>query len=253
MYRSKGFFFIALGLIASGVQAQDAAALQQAQRRGTELFELDQAILAARQAGEEMRAFRRDEDIKGWIADTRGEAYLITFVRAGRDDAPVGRYRIAVGRTGKALGEMEKLDDLPLDLREVSQFRARLKAEGTAHEACSATYETLVLPEVSGEWSAYLMPRGAFSDVLLLGGSYRAQVSGDGNTVIAFQALASGCSVLPNPAEAEALRFDDPAGGAVNELHAYIGKLAGKPLYVNSGGGSWVISGGSIQSAPSTP
>lgn len=249
-----GIILVALGLLASPAKAQDAAALRQAESRGAELLALDRAILAARVAGEEVRAFRRDDEIAGWVARARGDGYEIVFVHIERGDVPVVRYRVVVSGTGQVIGEMEKIDSLPLDLREAAQFRAGERAEATPHQSCSETYETLVLAEPNGAWTAYLLPRSAFSDVLLLGGSYRARVSGDGNTVTEFGPLASGCSVLPNPADATALRFDDPTGGAVNELHVYTAARAGKPLYVNTGGASWVIDDGRIQqTAPATP
>lgn len=248
-----GMVFIALGLVAVSAQAQDAATLQQAERRGAELFDLERVIEAARAAGEDVRAYRRDDEIAGWVATRSGDIYQITFIRLRRGGEPVGRYRISVNRTGQALGGMERLDDLPLDAREAAQFRARQNAEATPYNACSASYETLVFPDASGGWSAYLMPHAAFSDVLLLGGTYRAQVSGDGNTVTSFGPLASGCAVLQNPADADALRFDDPAGGEINELHAYIGGRAGKPLYVNTGGKSWLVNAGRIQTVPESP
>lgn len=248
-----GIILFSLGLLAAPARAQDAAALRQAESRASELLALDRAILSARVAGEEVRAFRRDDEVAGWISTARGDGYLISFVRIGRDDVPVVRYRAAVSNNGQMIGEMEKVDDLPLEGRELAQFRARQRAEATAHDTCSTTYETLVLPEPNGAWAVYLLPRSAFGDVLLLGGSYRAQVAGDGSMVTEFGPLASGCSVLPNPADAAALRFDDLAGGAINELHVYTAARAGKPLYVNTGGASWVIDGGRIQTAPATP
>ena len=42
-----GMVFIALGLVAVSAQAQDAATLQQAERRGAELFDLERVIEAA--------------------------------------------------------------------------------------------------------------------------------------------------------------------------------------------------------------
>lgn len=244
---------IVLGLVAGSARAQDAATLQAAEQRGAALFDLDRVIQAARVAGEDVRAYRRDDEIAGWIASQQGDIYQVTFIRLQRDDEPVGRYRVSVSRSGQALGEMERLDDLPLDAREAAQFRARLRAEAATYNACSTTYETLVFPDASGGWSAYLMPHAAFSDVLLLGGSYRAQVSGDGSTVENFAALASGCAVLQNPADADALRFDDPQGSGINELHAYIANRAGKPLYVNAGGKSWLVNAGRIQAVPDAP
>ncbi len=252
-HRATMIMLSGLAAFAAPALAQDAAEVQRAERLGAELVRLDKAILAAEAAGENLRAFRRDDRIAGWVATARGDGYLIRFVRSARDGELVARYQVPVSRSGQVLGEMERIEDLPLDLREVAQFRARQRAEATSHDTCSTSYETLVLPGDNGGWHAYLLPRGAFSDVLLLGGSYRADVSGDGNTVTGFGPLASGCAVLPNPEQDAALRFDDPAGGAINELHVYVGAQAGKPLYVTTGGRSWLVNEGRIQALAGSP
>ena len=242
-----------LALSALSVQAQDEEALGQAERLGTELFELDRAVQAAYAAGQEWRAFRRDDGVEGWVAERRGDgSHAITFVGRNRDDEHVALYHASVGRSGSLQGEMERLDKVPLSGRLAAQYAARQRAAGIQRSECSSTYETVVMPgTIQGApgWHAYLLPRAAFPDVHLLGGTFRADISERGDAVRFMQPLAAGCSVLQNIADAPALQFADEQASAPNELHVYISRRVGKPLYVQAGdsGQTWLIQDGRIR------
>lgn len=248
-----------LALWALAAQAQDDAALRQAERLGAELFELDRAVQAAQTAGQEKRAFRRDSDIQGWVAERQGDgSHAITFVGTNRAGEALGLYRASVSRAGDVLGELERLERLPLESRLAAQFQARQRAGSADRNECSSTYETVVLADtVQGApgWRAYLLPRAAFPDVYLLGGTYRADLSGQGDAVRFFQPLAPACTVLQNVADAAALQFADEQASAPNELHVYISRLAGKPLYVVTGGSgqTWLIQDGRIRPVQGVP
>ena len=243
-----------LALSALSVQAQDEEALRQAERLGTELFELDRAVLAAEAAGQEWRAFRRDQDVEGWVAERRNDgSHAITFVGTNRDDEPVALYQASVGRSGSLQGEMERLDEVPLSGRMAAQYAARQRAESIERNECSSTYATVVLPgtiQGASGWHAYLLPRAAFPDVHVVGGTYRADMSERGDAVRFMQPLSvGGCTVLQNVADAPALQLADEQASAPNELHVYISRQAGKPLYVQTGasGQTWLIQDGSIR------
>ena len=240
-----------LALWALSAQAQDEAALRQAERLGAELFELDRAVRAAEAAGEEWRAFRRDDDVEGWVAERRNDgSHAITFVGTNRAGEPMGLYSASVNRSGSVQGEMQRLNEAPLGSRLATQFAARRRAAGIERTACSSTYEIMVLPDtIQNEqgWRAYLLPRAAFPDVYLLGGTYRADVSGQGSAVRFLQPLAAGCTVLQNVADAAALQLIDEQATAPNELHVYISQLSGKPLYVTAGTRQWLIQDGRIR------
>lgn len=247
-----------LALWALSAQAQDEAALREAERLGAELFELDRAVRMAEIAGGEWRAFRRDDDVEGWVAERRSDgSYAITFVGTSRAGEPMGLYYVSVGRSGGVQGEMQRLDEAPLGSRLAAQFAARRRAAGIERTACSSTYEIVVLPDtIQNEqgWRAYLLPRSAFPDVYLLGGTYRADVSEQGSAVRFLQPLAAGCTVLQNVANAAALQFVDEQATAPNELHVYVSRLVGKPLYVVGGGGkTWLIQDGQIRAVESVP
>lgn len=259
MFAGKGIVLGTVLLWAFAAQAQDETALRDAERLGAELFELDRAVRAAQAAGQEWRAFRRESDILGWVADRQGDgSHTITFVGTNRAGEPVGFFQASVTRAGEMRGEMERLDRSALGSRQAAQFRARQRTANVEYSACSETYETVLLADsIQGApgWRAYLLPRAAFPDVYLLGGSYRADVSEQGDAVRFFQPLASGCTVLQNVADAQALQFSDDQASAPNELHVYISRLAGKPLYVRAGGNgtTWLIQDGRIRAVENIP
>lgn len=257
MFKGKGIIAGVLALAALSAQAQSEAELRDAERLGAVLFELDRAVQAAQAAGQEWRAFRRDGDIQGWVADRAADgSHVITFVGTNRQDELVGLFQASVNRSGTVQGELERLDRVVLASRQVAQFQARKNAASVEHAACSENYETLVLADVivgTPGWRAYLLPRAAFADVYLLGGSYRADVAADGNAVRYFQPLASGCLVLQNVADAAALQFVDENAVGPNELHVYISRMTGKPLYVTASGNTWLIQDGRIHAVQEIP
>ena len=234
-------------------KAQDEAALRMVEQVGASLYQVDRALRAAAKEGERSRAFRRDERVQGWVADVQPDAIRITYV-GSEGGAPVGLYRVAVDRSGKVLAALERIDPAPLDGRLAMQHAIGRKAREVERTECSNEVETLVLPAGDG-WHAYVLPRAAFPDVYLLGGSYRVELSASGGAVTGMQPLASECVILQNKPTSGALLFAEDRGTMPNELHVYISRLAGKPLYVTTtpNGRTWLIQDGRIQSVQGIP
>ncbi len=246
-----------LGAVASPAQGQVDATLRRAERSGAQLHELERVFTAAKAAGEEMRAFRRSDRITAWVADRRDGGYRVIFAGEDRQGRPIGLFQVTVAASGDVTQDIHKLDKEPLDGALAAQYFARRLAENTEHAACSTTYMTLALaadePGATG-WQVYLLPTSSFSDVLMVGGSYRMEVSAAGDTVRASQALGgAGCAVLQNPADAAVLQVDAGLGAGPNELHVYLALQARKPLYVVSGDRTWLVRDGRIQLAAPRP
>lgn len=232
----------------SVAHAQDASTLRQIEQRGKALLELDKVAQAALLVAEETRSFRRDDDILGWVWEPRGGAYSLTFTGQNSDNQVIGRFRIPMSSSGQSLDKLEKLERLPVTPDLAAQFRARQRAERVEHPECSTTYDTLVLPGDDGRWHAYLMPRSAFPDVHLLGGTLRVDISADGNTVQQVLPLAADCALLQDSADAPALQVTDAGAAHPNELHVYVAQTLGKPLYVTTTANdrTWLIQNGQI-------
>ena len=233
---------------AAAAQAQDASTLRQAEQRGKALLELDRVAQAALVEAEKTRSFRRDDDVLGWVWEPRGSAYTLTFVGQNSDNEVVGRFRIAMSSSGQPLDELERLERMPVPPRLAAQFHARQRAERVDHPECSTTYDTLVLPGDDGRWHAYLMPRSAFPDVHLLGGTLRIDISADGNAVQQVLPLAADCALLQDSADVPALQVTDAGAAHPNELHVYVAQTLGKPLYVTTtaNDGTWLIQNGQV-------
>lgn len=244
---------LALWLAFAPARAQDEAALRTVEQRGASLFQIDRAVRAAAKEGERSRAFRRDERVQGWVVDVQPEAFVIVYVGT-EGNTPVGLYRVVVDRSGKVVEGLDRIGPVPLDERLAKQYAIGRSAQGVDRTVCSNEVATLVLPADNG-WYAYMLPRAAFADVYLLGGSYRVALSASGGAVTDVQALASECVFVQNKAGAGALLFAEDRGTMPNELHVYISRMAGKPLYVTTtpNGRTWLIQDGRIQGVQGIP
>lgn len=245
---------MALGLVlAMPAGAQDEAALRAAEEAGATLYRIDRAVQVAAKEGERSRAFRRDTRVQGWTADVQADAVWITYVGT-EDGKPVALYRIAVDDAGKVRSPLDRIESAPLTGRLAIQHAIGPRALAVERTVCSNEVETLALPAEDG-WHAYVLPRAAFPDVYLLGGSYRIALPASGEVVTSVQPLASECVILQNKSGTSALLFAEDRGAVPNELHVYISRLAGKPLYVTTtvNGNTWLVQDGRIQSVQGIP
>lgn len=235
-------------------QAQDASDWPRAERIGAQLYELDRVARSAHEAGEDLRAFRRDEKILGWVFERSVGDYRITFVGEARDGTPIALYQVQVDASGNVLDKMRKLDKSPLSSRLAAQYEAGKNAALVDYESCSAEYQTLALQDAGGSqqgWQTYLLPRSSYADVIIFGGSYLVDMTASGAQARTVTALAAeGCSVLSNPAGAAALQQDGAPDTGPNELHVFLSLQAGKPLYVVSEDHTWLIQDGRIRLMP---
>lgn len=240
--------------MAAPAQAQNEAGWRQSERIGAQLYALDRAAQAAYEAGEDVRSFRRDDKILDWVAEHSGSDYQITFVGEARDGTPIALYQVRIGSSGVVIDPLRRLDKSPLPGQLAAQYQAGKSAAGVEHTACSSDYQTLVVRDgESGQqdWQVYLLPLSSYPDVIIFGGSYRVDVTPNGDSVRTVTALAAeGCSVLPNPPDAAALQQDGAPEAGPNELHVYRSLQAGKPLYVVSANNTWLIQDGRIRHMP---
>ncbi|NLB13790.1 MAG: hypothetical protein GX826_07220 [Gammaproteobacteria bacterium] len=250
-----GMMFLGLVQIAAPAGAAEETALREVERVGTSLHELDRAARAALKEAEGTRAFRRDDRVAGWVADRHPDGLSFTFVGMEPGSSqPLALYRTVIARSGRVLEDLRRLPGEPLDARLAAQFAASEQARLTQRTRCSNDEETLVLPAGDG-WNAYVLPRAAFPDIYLLGGSYRIGVTALADAVIEAQPLASECVIVQDKAGDGALLFAEDRATLPNELHVYISQQAGKPLYVTTtpNGRTWLIQEGRIHPVTGIP
>ncbi len=246
-----GVFLMGAGAVA---HAQAPNELERAERVGQQLYQLDRALNAANTAGQDLRAFRRSDEITGWVSGRREGDTWLTFVGESKKQGPIGLYQVAITASGTPVGEMQRLDEEPLSGDLLVQYNARKLAEALPRTQCATQTDILLIPDVASSgsvWQAYVLPHSAFGDVLMLGGSLRVTVAADGTRVDASTALGGdACTVVQNPADAPSLQVSEGGSAGPNEVHVYLSLRAGKPLYVIDGERRWLVQDGHIRSLP---
>lgn len=239
-------------LAATLAQAQDETALRQAEQRGLALFDLQRATQAALDAGHELRRFQRKQnELAGWVAESHAGITQVTFFERTRKGRLRGLFQIALDQaTAEPREVMRSLDEQPLNPALSAQAEARLQAEAEHFTRCAAQYEVLPMPATDGGWQVYLLPRPAFDDVHIFGGSHRIDFDAQG-TATPIRSLSAECHVLQDNPDAEALAFEETQGEQPNELHVLIAQRIGKPLYITTtqNGQTWLIENARIQRA----
>lgn len=250
-----GLTVFSLIFLAAPASAENTIALSEVEHIGASLHELERAARAARKEAEGRRAFRRDERVAGWVVEQQAEAFAFTFVGMEPDSRqPLALYRTVVSRAGQVLEDLQRLPGDPLEARLAAQFAASEQARHSQRTRCANDEDILVLSAGDG-WDAYVLPRAAFPDIYLLGGSYRISVSAQADAVTGIQPLASECVIVQNKAGRGALLFAEDRATLPNELHVFISRQAGKPLYVTTtpNGRTWLIHEGRIQPVSGIP
>src|SRR5690606_9223333 len=138
------------------------------------------------------RAFKRDKRVRGWVTEARDGGIVVTFI----DETPNALYRVLVSAEGvpSPLPPLETPE--PLDTFGSGAAMARRLALESPFEACSRSYNPLVLPDPAfdGGWVVYLLPGTTRNDVVPLGGTHRFEVR-DG-AVAAERGFTRSCIAL---------------------------------------------------------
>jgi hypothetical protein len=229
--------------------AEEQAAIDLAEQRGAEIFRHDHAAAVATDAALEVRAFKRDKRMRGWITAPEGAGILVTFI----DETPAALYRVHVDAEGKVAGEVEVLaEPAPLSAFETGAAKARLAARATKINACTERYNSVVLPadDAATRWHAWMIPASTDWNVVPLGGAYRFEVV-DGK-VVEQRAFTNTCISFNNR--------NTPSGGELaglavthlldpwpTEIHVFWQRWSRQPMFVAAGNSAWQIEGGQIE------
>lgn len=226
---------------------QEAAALRAAEAAGAAIYRHDHAAAVATDAALEIRAFKKDKRVRGWITEERGNEIVVTFI----DESPAALYRATVSAAGVLAGNVTVLESpLPLTPFESGAAAARVAALSAGFEPCSEKYNTVVLPANEGaatKWIVYLLPATTKNDVIPIGGTYR--VESDGGAVVSRRAFTRTCIALPHDRRAVMLMITHLLDSTPTEAHVFWSLWAGKPMYVATSphGTLWTIEGGKIE------
>ena len=226
--------------------AQEAAAIQSAEATGLAIYQHDHAAAVATDAAFELRAFKQDKRVRGWITQEQKGQIIVTFI----DETPAALYRVPVSKDGVA-GAVTKLETpAALSEYESGAANARSVAVATKFQPCSEKYNSVVLP-VPGvardRWVVYLLPGTTKAGVVPIGGTYRMEVTG--HVVTAQRGFTRTCIALQNEPRAVGLMITHLLDPIPTEAHVFWGLWAKKPIYVATPpkGTTWVVEGGKIR------
>ena len=216
--KSRFAAFAAAALLAAGQAAAqllpggtdaDPEKLRATEALGLRIYRHDRAAALATDALLAKRKYRNDKRVSGWLTEAREDAVLVSFV-SGRDgEAPAILYQITVP-DGDARRIKPEAFDPPRSLAPSQQnaLQARKTVLQSRYEACTPSYNTVVLPSDSGEpgWSVFLLPSTTNAKQIPFGGAHRMEVSGDGMTITQSRRYTNTCiafdrGAMPRKAE----------------------------------------------------
>jgi hypothetical protein len=232
----------------AGLPEADTREVMKAERLGEELYLQD--VIAAKATDALLRVVGQIKpgELSGWIVLKDGGGHLTRFIRRTGEDVNVA-YDVQIDVKGNAKVTKDSLR--PLSATETAMFFARRNAMLAAPKDCTKAYNTAVMEDIdSSGWLVYILAATA-EDVIVVGGHSRVKVSADGKTVLAVNPLYQSCLMLPKPAadkssQAQALSLSYPVGDVPSEIHVFLNRLHGYPLYVATAKGTWLVKNGKI-------
>lgn len=220
-----------------------AAAIAAAETSGRIIFEHDRAAAVATDVALAQRAFKRDRRVRGWLTEPTDGGIMVTFV----DGTPSALYRVQVSAGGEP-GPLLALDaPEPLSDFEAGAATARRVALESEFQACSKTYNTVVLPDetAAGTWKIYLLPGTTRRDEVPVGGTHRVEVR-DG-VVTAQRGFTRSCITLSRGPKVAAMMITHILDPMPTEAHVYWSLWAETPMYVATEDGLWAIEEGRLR------
>ena len=225
---------------------QEAAAIRSAEDTGLAIYRHDHAAAVATDSASELRAFKKDKRVKGWVTEEHQNQIVVTFI----DQTPAALYRVVVSKDGVSGPATALENPAPLTEYESGAAGARTAALSSTFQPCSKSYNSVVLPigETPGKsWAVYLLPATADSNVVPIGGTYRIETSG--SSITSQRGFTRTCIALQTGPKAVGLMISHLLDPIPTEAHVYWSLWAKKPIYVATppNGTIWMVEGNKIR------
>jgi len=254
-------FLLALLLVATPLVAQDKrpealspteeqALISAAESAGKNIFVHDRAAAVTTDALMQLREFRKDKRVAGWITEEKDGNIAVTFV--GPRDTPTkyALYRTVVTTGGFIIGAPVALaTPEALTAFEARAFAARSTALSSEFSPCASTYNPVVLPTDDTPlpgWRVYLLPGTTKQNIVPLGGTYRLEIGAEGTSVLTQRGFTRSCIQLGSEPGVVAMMVTHLLDPVPTEAHVFWSLWAAKPMYVSTSGGLWKIEDGKI-------
>jgi hypothetical protein len=186
--------------------------------------------------------------VKGWIVEEGAGGATVRFVKEdGGNLTAVYDVRF----DGDHNGRFMETPGARLSPEQTARFKARQLALGSIPEACSPTYNTVVLPDPEGPGLlVYALAATDDPQKIPLTGHYRFTTTETGEKIERMDRLFSKCTMLDKrgPKGVPVAYFvTHVIGDTPVETHVFLSLLEKKPFYVTTRDGSaWKTDGTSI-------
>jgi len=243
--------YVAVEAEKAGLSDAETREVMKAERLGEELYLQD--VIAAKTTDALMRTVGpiKPGALNGWIVVKDGGGNLTRFIKGTGEDVNVV-YDVRIDVKGST--EVAKDNLRPLSATETAMFFARRNALRAAPKDCAKIFNTAVMEDIdSSGWLVYILAAMA-EDAVMVGGHSRIKVSADGKTVLAVTPLYESCLALPKPAteKPQALSVEYLLENVPSEIHVYLNRLHGYPVYVSTAKNIWLVKNGKISLIKST-
>jgi hypothetical protein len=246
--------YVAVEAEKAGLSDAETREVMKAERLGEELYLQD--VIAAKATDALLRTVGaiKPGALNGWIVVKDGGGNLTRFIKGTGEDVNVV-YDVRIDVKGST--EVVKDNLRPLSATETAMFFARRNALRAAPKDCAKVFNTAVMEDIdSSGWLVYILAATA-EDAVMVGGHSRITVSADGKTVLAVTPLYQSCLALPKPAadktrKPQALSVEYLLENVPSEIHVYLNRLYGYPVYVSTANSLWLVKNGKISLIKST-
>jgi hypothetical protein len=216
---------------------------------GTVLFVHDSA--AARATDEMVRRglLDKDDSIRGWLTRQLEEpGFEVTWVSEEQGQL-VAKYivEVPVGNTRPRYRKLKPAR--PLSEAQAAQWAARELASQAVTESCAERFNPVVITlDHHGERFnlVYLLAATTRANVAVAGGHQRFEVSSDGKRIEDKRSFTKSCLEIPLPERGVALMLTHLLDPTPTEVHVFLSKIHGMPIYVATGDNTWRVDGSKI-------
>lgn len=221
---------------------------------GLLIFEKDRAAWVATDEMTRRKALARDKRLRGWITETSGSDWRVSFV-GSVDGVMFVLYDMRVTKKGKVDRRSfnSYKDGIEMSEKQLAMFTARQTALKSPFRACTRNYNTVVLARMDGEevkgYIVYLLAATTSWSFVQIGGHHRFTLDASGKKIHDQTALSNSCLTLNKGGESTvALMATEPNSNLPREPHVFLSLQHELTFYVSTKDGSlWKVDGALIE------
>jgi hypothetical protein len=236
------------------VPAECVDAVRRAARVGEVMYREDSIAAWATDALFDEKILPGDKRVRGWVSTREGGRWDTHFL-GETDGTIVELYTVHFAEPSKSAARVSRMEPPRPPAPDVAtMFRARQTAAREPFRACTAAYNTIVLPaSLVGEsgWLVYLLASTTTHGEVVVGGHVRRIVSQDGERVVRSEPMSKDClnakPVERNGQKLVAIAVNNLVWPCPLEVHVWLSLMHGKDIIVGTRTGFWLVEGTTVR------